>query len=134
MRISDWSSDVCSSDLKPPLVDLRLRCHLQKLHAAPPIRSSYNGCHTENWHIHKMHVTMHVMQRTPDIDPAQLVTRARAFLALSQHDFGSRVGKSQGLISKYEHGQVAPPAHVIIHCVNVLGGDAFDQKIGREPV
>src|SRR3546814_13010719 len=35
---------------KPPLVDLRLRCHLQKLHAAPPIRSSYNGCHTANWH------------------------------------------------------------------------------------
>src|SRR3546814_13206058 len=100
MRISDWSSDVCSSDLKPPLVDLRLRCHLQKLHAAPPIRSSYNGCHTENWHIHKMHVTMHVMQRTPDIDPAQLVTRARAFLALSQPDFGSRVGKSQGKIGR----------------------------------
>ena len=72
------------------------------------------------------------MNPTPSLDPAQLVTRARAQLALSQRDFGSRVGRSQGLISKYEHGVVAPPAHVIIHCMHVLGGGVFSQSVKQE--
>ncbi|MBL8261060.1 MAG: helix-turn-helix transcriptional regulator [Xanthomonadaceae bacterium] len=74
------------------------------------------------WHIHSMHVIMHQMKSTSTSDPAQLVLRARTMLGLTQQEFGLRIGKSQGLVSKYEGGRVVPPARVVIHCVNVLNG------------
>ncbi|PPT92695.1 hypothetical protein XaraCFBP7407_19490 [Xanthomonas arboricola pv. arracaciae] len=60
------------------------------------------------------------MSTSSTLQAAELVTAARAETKLSQRDFGARVGKSQGLISKYESGRVAPPAIVIIHCMNIL--------------
>lgn len=62
------------------------------------------------------------MSTPPPLQAAQLVAAARAHTKLSQRDFGTRVGKSQGLISKYESGNVAPPAGVVIHCMNILDG------------
>lgn len=60
------------------------------------------------------------MSESSALQAAELVMAARAETGLSQRDFGARVGKSQGLISKYESGQVAPPASVMIHCMNIL--------------
>ncbi|WP_190278907.1 helix-turn-helix domain-containing protein [Dokdonella koreensis] len=67
------------------------------------------------------------MKPTSSPDPAQLVLRARTALGLSQRDFGARVSKSQGLVSKYESGRVAPPAHIVIHCMNILGESVLPQ-------
>ena len=66
------------------------------------------------------------MSPPPALQAAELVTAARAKTKLSQREFGERVGKSQGLISKYESGSVAPPANVIIHCMNILDGRIHD--------
>ncbi|MEB1955757.1 helix-turn-helix domain-containing protein [Xanthomonas campestris] len=59
------------------------------------------------------------MSESSALQAAELVKAARAKTGLSQRAFGARVGKSQGLISKYESGQVAPPASVVIHCMNI---------------
>src|SRR3546814_2581181 len=45
MRISDWSSDVCSSDLnpKPPLRDVQHRRELQLLHGSRYLRGRWSA-------------------------------------------------------------------------------------------
>lgn len=60
---------------------------------------------------------------TPQMDsiPAIIVT-ARKTLGLNQAAFGKVIGRGQSLVSKYEHGQVDPPGHVVIRCVNILSG------------
>ncbi|GHD68913.1 hypothetical protein GCM10007164_11210 [Luteimonas padinae] len=61
-----------------------------------------------------------VRKRPSHFKPSELVSAARSLLGLSQRDFGRQLGKSQGLISKYESGHVVPPAAVVIHCMHIL--------------
>lgn len=60
---------------------------------------------------------------TPASTPplARLVRQARQQTGLSQSDFGSLVGKTQAVISRYENGAVEPPGSVIMHCVHLIG-------------
>jgi len=39
---------------------------------------------------------------------------------LSQQEFGIEIGKNQGVVSRYESGEVAPPGDVIMHCMHIL--------------
>ncbi|WP_158636367.1 helix-turn-helix domain-containing protein [Aerolutibacter ruishenii] len=51
---------------------------------------------------------------------ADLVGRARRKLGLKQGQFGVRLGKSQGVVSRYEKGEVEPPGEVMMHCMHIL--------------
>ena len=62
--------------------------------------------------------------------PSSIVLRARALVGEDQRTFAKRVGSAQPLICKYETGQVSPPASVLIHCMNLLGG--FPATISTE--
>ena len=70
------------------------------------------------------------MDRPIPPEAAALIRQARAALGLSQAQFGDRLGRSQGVVSRYESGQVAPPADVIMHCMHVLEPRARDQVLG----
>lgn len=50
-----------------------------------------------------------------------LVARARDKKGLNQAEFGAVFGKSQGEISRYESGEVRPPADILMHCMHELG-------------
>ena len=39
---------------------------------------------------------------------------------MSQAEFARRLGKSQGLISKYERGSVSPPSTTLEKCMKIL--------------
>lgn len=62
------------------------------------------------------------MQPAPPSATAQLVKSSRKSLGLNQSDFGALIGKSQGVVSRYEKGEVAPPGDVAMQCVNILAG------------
>ena len=75
--------------------------------------------------MHCMHASMHCMHAATS-SPAELVRLAREIEKLSQQSFGARFGKSQGVVSRYESGDVDPPAEVLMHCMHVLSAtDAF---------
>lgn len=46
------------------------------------------------------------------------------------------LGKSQGVVSRYEKGTVEPPGEVILHCMHILGdtsiAGAFDSGVWDE--
>ncbi|MEZ2416369.1 multiprotein-bridging factor 1 family protein [Luteibacter sp. RCC_6_2] len=63
------------------------------------------------------------MQRQPTLPTADIIKQARTKSGLSQGDFGHTLGKSQGVISRYEKGTVTPPGDVLMHCMNILRGD-----------
>jgi predicted transcriptional regulator len=42
---------------------------------------------------------------------------------MSQVDFARKIGKSQGLLSKYEAGVVNPPAETIEQCLRMIGSN-----------
>lgn len=39
---------------------------------------------------------------------------------LTQEAFAAELGKSQGVLSRYESGKVGPPYPVFIHCMHIL--------------
>jgi transcriptional regulator with XRE-family HTH domain len=55
---------------------------------------------------------------------AQLVKNARAIRGATQHVFARELRKDQSVLSKYERGLVLPPADVLMHCMNIVHGDA----------
>lgn len=61
-------------------------------------------------------------------NPSLIVRSAREKLQLNQYDFSIHIGKSQGVLSRYERGKVNPPATIIMHCMNILnsGTDSYD--------
>lgn len=52
---------------------------------------------------------------------ARIIENARKHSGLTQSSFAASIHKTQGQVSKYERGDVAPPPEVIIHCMNILG-------------
>lgn len=52
---------------------------------------------------------------------AALVRNARRITGESQRAFAARVSSQQSLICKYERGEVSPPAHLLIQCMNLTG-------------
>lgn len=69
----------------------------------------------------------------------RLIRKARA--DRSQKDFAFKLGVSQGTLSKYERGQINPPAGVIEYCMRVVNttqmedaptADDLAEKIRRE--
>ena len=63
---------------------------------------------------------------------AELVSRARQYIAENQTDFGARFGKSQSLMSKYERGEVEPPAHIIIHSMTIVEENENQERWASE--
>ncbi|WP_425602087.1 helix-turn-helix domain-containing protein [Stenotrophomonas chelatiphaga] len=55
---------------------------------------------------------------------ADLVSRARRKLGLKQAQFASTLGKSQGVVSRYENGAVEPPGEVMMRCMHILGSES----------
>ncbi|WP_431258551.1 helix-turn-helix domain-containing protein [Roseateles chitinivorans] len=58
--------------------------------------------------------------------PHLVVKAARLKLGLTQEAFATQIKTSQSLVSKYESGQVAPPAEILMHCVHVLSSPGED--------
>lgn len=54
---------------------------------------------------------------------------------LNQVDFGKYIGRSQGVVSGYESGDVIAPATVLIDCINILNerstSEDMDQLIEK---
>ncbi|TPD60965.1 helix-turn-helix domain-containing protein [Stenotrophomonas maltophilia] len=71
--------------------------------------------------MHKVHI-IKIMHPASHPATAALVKRARVSLGLNQAGFGRLIGRSQGVVSRYEKGLVAPPGDVMMHCMNILGG------------
>ena len=69
--------------------------------------------------MHFMHSNMHNMHDAI-APPAEIIRRARKARSLSQHAFGELFERSQGVVSRYESGQVAPPAEVLMRCMHML--------------
>ncbi|MDH5648555.1 MAG: type II toxin-antitoxin system MqsA family antitoxin [Gammaproteobacteria bacterium] len=63
------------------------------------------------------------------IDTPNIIRRARSKLSLNQKDFASHLGKTQGVISRYENGQVKPPTDVVMHCMHILNEDPLSADI-----
>jgi predicted transcriptional regulator len=51
---------------------------------------------------------------------AALVRSARERLGLNQGQFAAEIGKSQGVVSRYERGAVDPPSEIVMHCMHIL--------------
>lgn len=80
--------------------------------------------------MHGVH-SMRLMQQPSLPSTADVVSRARRILGLNQASFGKMVGKSQGVISRYENGEVEPPGHITMHCVHILrSGDRAEAPPG----
>jgi len=62
-------------------------------------------------------------------EPSHIVRRARKKLQLNQSDFAASIGKSQGVLSRYESGKVYPPVSIIMHCMHILGDDSATADI-----
>ncbi|MEA9531932.1 helix-turn-helix transcriptional regulator [Xanthomonas campestris pv. campestris] len=67
-----------------------------------------------------MHI-MQIMHVVKHPSTANLVGKARQKLGLKQKNFAVMLGKSQGVVSRYEKGEVEPPGEVIMHCMHILG-------------
>jgi predicted transcriptional regulator len=66
---------------------------------------------------------------------AVLVRSARHRLGLNQGDFAAKIGKSQGVVSRYERGSVDPPGAVVMQCMHILrGGDGAQYQAGASPL
>lgn len=53
-------------------------------------------------------------------EPRGVIKGARRLTGETQAEFALRVDSSQSLISRYESGEVDPPAQVLMQCVNIL--------------
>jgi transcriptional regulator with XRE-family HTH domain len=65
-------------------------------------------------------------------DTANLVRRARLKIGQTQGGFGRILGKSQGVVSKYESGKTEPPGEIVMHCMNILAGDSSSESTARQ--
>jgi predicted transcriptional regulator len=66
---------------------------------------------------------MHIVQNmhaSKNPQTAFLVRSAREHLGLNQGQFAARIGKSQGVVSRYERGAVDPPSTVVMQCMHIL--------------
>jgi transcriptional regulator with XRE-family HTH domain len=50
----------------------------------------------------------------------EVVRKARGLLGVNQADFAKLLGSTQPLVSKYEAGKVAPPSHLLMHCIHII--------------
>lgn len=74
------------------------------------------------------------MQAVRATQPSAIVYQARASLNETQREFAARVNSTQSLICKYELGAVAPPASLLIQCLNLLGmptGEVSEEDLVR---
>lgn len=69
--------------------------------------------------MHMMHMLFNMANKLRS-ETALLVQRARRASGLNQADFAKKVGKSQGVVSRYEQGLVSPPGEVLMHCMHIL--------------
>lgn len=60
---------------------------------------------------------------------SELVQLARKAKGLKQKAFASELGKSQGVVSRYESGEVDPPADVIMHCMHILKAPSVESSV-----
>lgn len=74
--------------------------------------------------------SMQLMQVVKHPLTADLVGKARQKLGLKQKHFAERLGKSQGVVSRYEKGEVEPPGEVTMHCMQILGSS---EKVSDRP-
>jgi len=65
------------------------------------------------------------------LEPHQIVRRARVISQLNQEDFAKSLGKSQGVISRYENGKVPPPSGVVMHCMHIMNTNSDDSDIDQ---
>lgn len=63
---------------------------------------------------------MQIMRVVKHPITADLVGRARRKLGLKQGQFALKLGRSQGVVSRYEKGEVEPPGEVVMHCMHIL--------------
>lgn len=61
--------------------------------------------------------------------PGELIESYRNLSGESQEMFGDRFGKTQSQISKYERGELDPPAEIIIHCMTFLDTQANAENL-----
>ena|GEM_PF-6343799 len=66
---------------------------------------------------------MQIMHSSKNPQTATLVRSAREHLGLNQGEFAARIGKSQGVVSRYESGTVDPPGEIIMQCMHILHRD-----------
>lgn len=69
--------------------------------------------------MHLMHKLFNMANKLRS-ETALLVRRARHASGLNQAGFAKKVGKSQGVVSRYEQGHVSPPGEVVMHCMHIL--------------
>lgn len=62
-------------------------------------------------------------------EPSKIILTARKLLQLNQEDFAERIGKTQGVLSRYENGKVKPPSEIVMHCMHILNEDSFSADI-----
>jgi transcriptional regulator with XRE-family HTH domain len=63
---------------------------------------------------------MQSMHDAKNPQTAALVRSAREHLGLNQGQFAAKIGKSQGVVSRYERGVVDPPGEIVMHCMHIL--------------
>ncbi|WP_320201770.1 helix-turn-helix domain-containing protein (plasmid) [Agrobacterium sp. rho-13.3] len=56
---------------------------------------------------------------------AGLIRAARRKKGLNQAQFAALIGKSQGMVSRYESGESVPPGDVIMHCMHSVSPDSI---------
>jgi transcriptional regulator with XRE-family HTH domain len=69
--------------------------------------------------MHIMHMLLSMANKLRS-ETALFVQRARHASGLSQANFAKKMGKSQGVVSRYEQGHVSPPGEVLMHCMHIL--------------
>lgn len=79
--------------------------------------------------MHSSMINMHDANRSP----SEVIRSARSVKNLSQQAFGQILGKSQGVISRYEHGLVDPPAEILMQCMHILAPSTSSPPAGLEP-
>lgn len=82
--------------------------------------------------MHIMHSNMHLMHGA-NLLPSEMIRSARNAKNLSQQAFGEFLGKSQGVISRYEHGLVDPPTEILMQCMHILAPPTSPSPAVLEP-
>ena len=80
--------------------------------------------------MHLMHILFNMPNKLRS-ETALLIQRARHASGLNQANFAKKLGKSQGVVSRYEQGLVSPPGEVIMHCMHIL--EKHLQNVVRTP-
>lgn len=67
--------------------------------------------------MHNVHVNMRPMHAP--LDPSAVIRQARERSGLSQAAFAAKLGRTQGVVSRYESGAVMPPADVVMQAMHM---------------